>query len=111
MKKNFINIVSVSLMAMSSFVSASAESDAKKEKNLGQDLDPNDIVKCYGTAKAGKNDCGDARGKHGCAGMSTTDRDPCEWMAVKRSLCTKLKGAEDPSNCFVSKENAKGSTK
>jgi uncharacterized membrane protein len=36
-----------------------------------------DKVKCYGIAKAGKNDCASA--SHGCAGAAKTDNDPAEW--------------------------------
>ncbi|MFM7065245.1 MAG: DUF2282 domain-containing protein [Gammaproteobacteria bacterium] len=47
--------------------------------------------KCYGVAKAGKNDCGN--GAHSCAGHSgAKDRDPTEWVKVPAGLCAKLAG-------------------
>jgi len=46
--------------------------------------------KCYGVAKAGKNDCGTA--KHACAGMAKTDNDPAEWKYVAKGTCAKMGG-------------------
>jgi uncharacterized membrane protein len=46
--------------------------------------------KCYGVAKAGKNDC--AAGKHACAGQSTKDRDPSEWVKLPKGTCERLVG-------------------
>jgi len=36
-------------------------------------------VKCYGIAKAGKNDCKDPAGAHSCAGQATKDNAATEW--------------------------------
>ena len=49
------------------------------------------MEKCYGVAKAGKNDCG-ANG-HSCAGMAKTDADAHEWIAVPEGTCSKIVGA------------------
>ena len=46
--------------------------------------------KCYGVAKAGKNDCGTA--KHACAGMGKSDNDPAEWKYVAKGTCEKMGG-------------------
>lgn len=46
--------------------------------------------KCYGIAKAGKNDC--AANGHGCAGQAKTDNDPSEWQYVPAGQCEKLGG-------------------
>jgi uncharacterized membrane protein len=46
--------------------------------------------KCYGVAKAGKNDC--AGGKHACAGQSTKDKDANEWVKVPAGTCERLVG-------------------
>lgn len=46
--------------------------------------------KCYGVAKAGKNDCGGA--KHSCAGHATADNDKDSFVAVPKGLCEKLAG-------------------
>lgn len=46
--------------------------------------------KCYGIAKAGKNDCGTA--SHACAGQSTKAGDPNEWMYVMKGNCDRIVG-------------------
>jgi uncharacterized membrane protein len=47
--------------------------------------------KCYGVAKAGKNDCGTA--KHACAGQGAkTDNDPAEWKYVAKGTCSTMGG-------------------
>jgi uncharacterized membrane protein len=49
--------------------------------------------KCYGIAKAGKNDCGSADGKHTCAAQAKTDNDPNEWKFVATGECEKQGGS------------------
>ncbi|HIL29165.1 MAG TPA: DUF2282 domain-containing protein [Micavibrio sp.] len=51
-----------------------------------------DMEKCYGVVKAGKNDCSSKAGKHGCAGMAKADADPNEWIKLPSGLCDKLVG-------------------
>jgi len=46
--------------------------------------------KCYGIAKAGKNDCGTASSS--CAGTSKTDNDPNAWKNVDKGTCEKMGG-------------------
>lgn len=46
--------------------------------------------KCYGVAKAGKNDC--KAGSHSCAGNASKDRDPESFVVVPKGLCDKLAG-------------------
>lgn len=46
--------------------------------------------KCYGVAKAGKNDC--AAGAHSCAGQATKDGDKAAFIAVPTGLCARLVG-------------------
>jgi uncharacterized membrane protein len=48
--------------------------------------------KCYGIAKAGKNDCANATGTHSCAGQASTDKAPEEWNYVAKGTCDKLGG-------------------
>jgi len=50
--------------------------------------------KCYGTAKAGQNDCGTAI--HGCAGQAAVDHDPAEWTFVAKGTCEKAGGKLAP---------------
>jgi uncharacterized membrane protein len=48
--------------------------------------------KCYGIAKAGKNDCKSANGSHNCAGHAKTDNDANEWKFVAKGECEKAGG-------------------
>lgn len=45
--------------------------------------------KCYGVAKAGKNDCAAGPGTS-CAGTSTTDGQGNAWLYVPAGTCEKL---------------------
>ena len=51
--------------------------------------------KCYGIAKAGKNDCAAADGSHSCAGHATKDNDPNEWKYVAKGECAKMGGSTE----------------
>jgi len=46
--------------------------------------------KCYGIAKSGKNDC--AGGAHACAGQSTKDKSPKEFVALPKGTCERIVG-------------------
>jgi uncharacterized membrane protein len=46
--------------------------------------------KCYGVAKAGKNDCAGAA--HSCSGQSKKDADAREWVKVPKGTCERLVG-------------------
>lgn len=48
--------------------------------------------KCYGVAKAGKNDCATASGSHSCAGQAKKDNDASEWKYVAKGTCEKMGG-------------------
>ncbi len=49
-----------------------------------------DNEKCYGVAKAGKNDC--QTNTSACAGTSTADNQGDAWVYVPAGLCEKLVG-------------------
>jgi len=49
------------------------------------------MEKCYGVAKAGKNDCKAGAGTS-CAGTSTKDGQANSWMFVAKGTCEKLVG-------------------
>jgi uncharacterized membrane protein len=46
--------------------------------------------KCYGVAKAAKNDC--AAGAHSCAGQATKDFDKASYVLLPAGVCGKLAG-------------------
>ncbi len=53
------------------------------------DMKP-DQEKCYGVAKAGKNDC--AAGAHACQGQSKLSGDGHDFVAVPKGTCDRLNG-------------------
>lgn len=70
----------VSMAALA--VSDSAEAAAKE--------------KCYGIAKAGENDCGNAAGTHSCAAQSVVDYHGGDWKAVAAGSCIEMGGQLEP---------------
>ena len=52
-------------------------------------------AKCYGVAKAGKNDC--ATDSHSCAGAATKDNDPTDWKHMPTEACEKAGGKLEAS--------------
>ena len=51
---------------------------------------PADMEKCYGVAKAGKNDC--AGVAHACAGQAKADGNAKEFLTVPKGTCERLVG-------------------
>jgi uncharacterized membrane protein len=48
--------------------------------------------KCFGIAKAGKNDCASNKSAHSCAGQATKNSDPHDFVAVPAGTCEKIAG-------------------
>ena len=48
------------------------------------------VEKCYGVAKAGKNDCQTATSS--CAGTSKKDAQADAWLSVPKGTCEKITG-------------------
>jgi uncharacterized membrane protein len=48
------------------------------------------IEKCYGVAKAGKNDCQTATSS--CAGTSKKDAQADAWLSLPKGTCAKIIG-------------------
>ena len=55
-----------------------------------KDPDMTGKEKCFGVAKAGKNDC--AAGAHSCAGQSVKDGDKSSFIALPAGVCARLAG-------------------
>ena len=53
-------------------------------------MDKPGLEKCFGVAKAGKNDC--ASGAHSCAGQSTKNMDKASFVELPAGVCAKLSG-------------------
>jgi uncharacterized membrane protein len=47
--------------------------------------------KCYGIAKAGKNDCA-STGNNSCGGSSKLNGDPKAWIYVPAGYCERIVG-------------------
>ena len=52
--------------------------------------DDSNSEKCYGVAKAGKNDC--AGGAHACAGQSSKDKSAKEFIKLPNGTCERIVG-------------------
>ena len=52
-----------------------------------------DPVKCYGIAKAGKNDCKASDASHACKGLAKTDGSKVDFsLTPDKAACTAAKG-------------------
>jgi len=51
------------------------------------------MEKCFGIAKAGRNDCAAWNGSHSCAGQAKTDNSPDEWAYAVKGTCQQLGGS------------------
>jgi len=80
MNKLFLSAALAGVMAAGVATTAMAATDPSKEK-------------CYGIAKAGKNDCAATNGSHSCAGQAKTDNDANEWKYVAKDTCDKEGGS------------------
>ena len=74
---------------------AQAQQPGGKPMNAQQEavmkwMTGNHLVKCYGIAARGKNDC--AEGAHSCVGQSNIDRDGASFVAVPQGQCEKISG-------------------
>jgi uncharacterized membrane protein len=58
--------------------------------NAGPVAQPSGSEKCYGIAKAGKNDC--AAGVHSCAGQGTKNSDKASFVYLPAGACEKIAG-------------------
>lgn len=77
------------LTATLAIASASVASVANAEHH---EANPEGKEKCYGVAKAGKNDCASKDGSHSCAGLAQHDSDANEWVLLPTGACEKLAG-------------------
>jgi uncharacterized membrane protein len=65
------------------------------QATLAADEKAADREKCYGIAKAGRNDCAGAN-PNSCAGEATTDNAPDRWNYVAKGTCKSLGGSLKP---------------
>ena len=59
--------------------------------SVGMAQQKTEVEKCYGVAKAGKNDCQTASSS--CAGTAKKDGQKDAWVGVPKGTCEKIIGA------------------
>ncbi len=81
MHKSTSSIVTAAILALSagSLITAGEAIAAKA-----------DMEKCYGVAKAGKNDCQTASSS--CAGTSKSDRQADAFITIPKGTCDRIAG-------------------
>jgi uncharacterized membrane protein len=72
----------LSALALSAIATAAANAQPVAQ--------PAGSEKCYGIAKAAKNDC--AAGAHSCAGQATKDMDKTSFVYLPKGACAKIAG-------------------
>ncbi len=77
------NVTKIAGMALAASVAAGLAMTPAAAQSGGKE-------KCYGVAKAGKNDCAAGPGTS-CAGTSTRDYQGNAWKLVDKGTCTKIK--------------------
>ncbi len=80
MKTNHMLSAAIGTLLVLGMASANAA-----DKNMGME-------KCFGVAKAGKNDCSSNKSAHACAGQAVKNSDPMDFVAVPKGTCDKLAG-------------------
>ena len=56
-----------------------------------------DMEQCWGVAKAGQNACNSNKSKHSCAGHSSIDNDPSDFIPLPKGSCLKIGGKLEPA--------------
>ena len=81
--KTVVSSALASVFALGAMVAA--------QQAVGQAKEPAyEHEKCYGVAKAGKNDC--AGKGHSCAGQATKEGEKSEWIYLPKGACDKIVG-------------------
>jgi uncharacterized membrane protein len=73
-------ILAAALGAVVAFAGPAFSADSSKDQT----------EKCYGVAKAGKNDCAGAA--HACQGQGKKDADAKEWVKLPKGTCERIVG-------------------
>ncbi len=82
MNKQLLCTALLAAMTSTAAIADTGKSDAQQQER----------EKCYGVAKAGKNDCAAKDKSHACAGQAKKDADTNTWVYVPAGLCEKLVG-------------------
>jgi uncharacterized membrane protein len=81
MKSNVLSVAIGGLLAIGAVTNLAIAADKTDDSNT---------EKCYGIAKAGKNDCAGAA--HACSGQSKTNASGKEWIKLPKGTCERLVG-------------------
>ena len=97
-------IVAAAIAGLFALGTASGTALAQAPKPMAKDME-----KCWGAAKAGKNDCGSNATAHSCAGQSKKDYDPNDFKAMKTGTCVQMGGSLKQGEAGkLAKEHFKG---
>ncbi len=83
----------VTALAVAALASGVALAQTQEQKAMDDKAKMADKEKCYGVAKAGKNDCAAGPGTT-CAGTSKVDFQGNAWSLVAKGSCTTIKTAK-----------------
>jgi uncharacterized membrane protein len=78
------------LLGVAALAVAAGTAFAADMKDGAKDMAKPASEKCFGVAKAAKNDC--AAGAHSCAGQATKDFDKTSYVLLPAGVCGKLAG-------------------
>lgn len=81
--KRSMNLIATAVVALTAAGMMSSENSNAADKKV-------EMEKCFGVAKAGRNDCATSTGS--CAGTSTTDRQKTAYIAIPKGTCSKIAG-------------------
>ncbi|MGH8580577.1 MAG: BufA1 family periplasmic bufferin-type metallophore [Gammaproteobacteria bacterium] len=81
--KNTTAVINSALGAVVALCSLGLANDVQAQERQGE--------KCYGVAKAGKNDCQTATSA--CAGSAKQNGDPTAFIYVPKGTCEKIVGS------------------
>jgi uncharacterized membrane protein len=84
MKSTILTTAIGGLLAIGAASNLALAADAKTAQ------DDSNTEKCFGVAKAGKNDCAGAA--HACSGQSKANASGKEWIKVPKGTCERLVG-------------------
>lgn len=77
------NMITAAILALTAGGLITSASSVAADKKV-------EMEKCYGVAKAGRNDC--ATASSSCAGTSTEDRQKDAYIAIPKGTCSKIAG-------------------
>jgi uncharacterized membrane protein len=110
MQTKFLSLISIFALSTSSVAIAKEDSTveniqqkldekamiekeaARRKAEENASMDSSKKEKCFGLAKAGKNDCAAVSGAHACAGYSKFDASPAEWILLPAGTCNRIVG-------------------